>query len=417
MVAIAPFRALRYNPDLVGSLDRVLAPPYDVISPDEQEQLYQASPHNVVRLIYGKPLPDDDEQRNRYTRAKDAWARWRTEGVLIREAQPAVYLCEQTFVWEGRSARRLGLMALLDFEGSTGQVLRHEATFQGPKTDRAHLLEAVRANLSPVFCIAPDPQRRLHQCLDQITFEGPPLATARFRGDEVRLWAITDPGAIGQITGRLAGVSVLIADGHHRFEVALAHRHLSGSVMTYFTLREDPSLVVRPIHRVCQVTDPMQQEWRRRLEALCRLEPRASVEELMQWLNATPGQGRFGYYDAGGFSAVSLREAVVAEWLLRPSVPLALAGLDVTILHQALLPKLHEEGCWYTPDHEQAIERARQYGPQGCAWLLRPIPLTQVFAVACEGLTLPQKSTFFYPKVLSGLVFNPFDDGSRGVLA
>ncbi len=414
MVAIAPFRALRYNPDRIGTLDRVLAPPYDVISPDEQEQLYQASPHNVVRLIYGTQLPDDDDRHNRYTRAKDAWTRWRADGVLIREAHPAVYLCEQAFVWEGRPARRLGVMALLDFEGSAGQVLRHEATFQGPKTDRAHVLEAVRANLSPVFCIAPDPQRRLHQFLDQITAQQPPVAAARFRGDEVRLWAITDPGAIEQITGQLAGVSVLIADGHHRFEVALSHRHLSASVMTYFALREDPALVVRPIHRVLRVASQQQEGWRRRLEALCRLEPRSSAEELMQWLNAAPGQGCFGYYDAGGFSAVSLREAVVAEWLLRPSVSLALAGLDVTILHQALLPRLHganEEGCWYTPDHEQAIDRARQYGPQGCAWLLRPMSLTQVFAVACEGLVLPQKSTFFYPKVLSGLVFNPFDDG------
>ncbi|MBI4323065.1 MAG: DUF1015 domain-containing protein [Candidatus Omnitrophica bacterium] len=414
MVALAPFRALRYNPDRIGTLGPVLAPPYDVISPDEQEQLYQASPYNVVRLIYGQELPDDDERHNRYTRAKDAWARWRADGVLIREAQPAVYLCEQAFVWEGRPAKRLGVIALLDFEGSAGQVLRHEATFQGPKTDRAHLLEAVRANLSPVFCIAPDPQRRLHQCLEQITAQQPPLATARFRGDEVRLWAVTDPGAIGRIAGRLAGVRMLIADGHHRFEVALAHRHLSASVMTYVALREDPALVVRPIHRVLRAAPQQREQWRRQLEALCRLEPRASAEELMRWLSAAPGHGCFGYYDAGGFSAVSLREAVVAEWLLRPSVPPALAGLDVTILHQALLPRLpgaNGQGCWYTPDHEQAIERARQYGPDGCAWLLRPIPLAQVFAVAGEGLALPQKSTFFYPKVLSGLVFNPFDDG------
>lgn len=231
----------------------------------------------------------------------------------------------------------------------------------------------------------------------------------------MRLWAVSDPGAIGQMASQLAGSSALIADGHHRFEVARSRQDLAGSVMSYFAFREDPALVVRPIHRVLRVPPQAQGAWQAALNELCRLEPKASLEELRHWLGTAQEHGRFGYYDARGLYALTVRQEVVAEWLLRPSVPLALAGLDVAILHEVLLRRLAdgapEEGCTYTPDHEQAIELARQAGTEWCAWLLRPTPLPQVFAVAAEGLALPQKSTYFYPKVLSGLTINPFDDG------
>ena len=436
MVAIAPFRALRYNADLVGSLSRVIAPPYDVISPREQDELYDASAYNVVRLIYGKQFPDDTEYANRYTRATATFEEWCRRRILVRDETPALYLVEHAFAWQGQAFRRLGFIALLEFHGSVPeQVLRHEATFEAPKTDRSRLLEAVRANLSPVFCIAPDPQQRVSPLLKQVTQAQRPLAAARYRDEQIRLWAITDPERIQTVREQLAGASVLIADGHHRFDVAFAKRHLFGAVMSYFALLEDPALVIRPIHRVVHIAPEARDAWRERLKTLCTLESAPSLEHVTRWLATGQGHGRFGYYEQGCCSTVTLREDVLATWLLRASVPLALAGLDVTVLHEVMLPRLlgpacaaaggaagrtsgpprASEGgppganhlCRYTPDPAQAIEMAQQEGD--CAWLLRAIPLPQVFALAAQGFTLPQKSTYFYPKVLSGLCINPFD--------
>ena len=409
MVAIAPFRALRYNADLVGSLSRVIAPPYDVISPREQDELYDASAYNVVRLIYGKQFPDDTEYANRYTRATATFEEWCRRRILVRDEAPALYLVEHAFAWQGQAFRRLGFIALLEFHGSVPeQVLRHEATFEAPKTDRSRLLEAVRANLSPVFCIAPDPQQRVYPLLKQVSQDQRPLATAHFRDEQIRLWAITDPERIQIVKEQLAGASVLIADGHHRFEAACSRRHLCGAVMSYFALLEDPALMIRPIHRVVHITPEAKDAWRMRLETLCTLEPAPSLEHVTRWLATGEGHGRFGYSEQGRCSTVTLREDVLATWLLRASVPLALAGLDVTMLHEVMLgPPGANHLCRYTPDPAQAVEMAQQEGD--CAWLLRAIPLPQVFALAAQGFTLPQKSTYFYPKVLSGLCINPFD--------
>lgn len=410
MARIAPFRALRYNLDLVGTLGGVLAPPYDVISLEEQDQLYQTSPYNVVRLIYGKEMPGDDERRNRYTRAKASYDQWRREGLLVRDPAPAVYLCEHTFVWQQRPRRRLGLLALLQFDGST--ILRHERTFEGPKADRAKLLDVVHANLDPVFCIAPDPQKVVYPLLDQATRAQEPVIDARFRGDRIRVWALTDPMIIHDIQRHLAPQSVLIADGHHRFEVASSRRDLSPAVMTYVALREDPELVLRPIHRVLSLDPKALAGIRAKVEQLCHLELMDSPGSLMAWLDVQRSAGCFGYADHAGCYTAAMQLDELAEWLAHPTVPSALAGLDVSILHHRLLAGMgiaaSKDVCAYTPDHEQAIALSRQAG--GCAWLLRPIPLAQVFDIAGAGFALPQKSTYFYPKVLSGLVINPFDD-------
>lgn len=410
MVRLVPFRALRYNLQQVGDLGRVLAPPYDVISPEQQDRLYQASPHNVVRLIFGTQGPEDTEASNRYTRAKQDYDQWRSQGVLVRDSTPAIYLVEHSFLWQQQTLRRLGVLALLQFEGST--ILRHENTFEGPKADRAKLLDAVRANLDPVFCIAPDPTRDLFGVLDAHT-RRPPLASALFQGDRLRLWAISELETMGAISTRLSAQNALIADGHHRFEAAASRRDLSPAVMTYFALREDPGLVMRPIHRVLSLEASAMTGVRAQTQHLCRLDLMDSPRSLLAWLNAQEGPGRFGFADATGCYAATVREDVLAEWLASPSVPSGLAELDVSILHQGLLLNrmaiaTSKEVCRYTPDHEQAIAMARQQG--GCAWLLRPIPLSQVFSVAGAGFALPQKSTYFYPKVLSGLVINPFDD-------
>lgn len=449
MVAISPFRALRYNLDRLD-LSTVVAPPYDVISPADQESLYGRSPYNVVRLILGKQRPDDTSSSNCYTRARDTFLEWRRTGVLIQDDAPAFYLYEHAFTWQGQRVCRLGCVALLVFDGSVPEgVLHHEATFAAPKADRTRLLDAVPANLSPIFFVYDDPGGSIHDRLLGLSRALAPLATAqipplparttgRASEEAVRVWAVREPSTIRELTHWFAGCRVLIADGHHRFSVAVSKRNQFGAVMGFFSWMEDPAVRVRPIHRVMSIAPAEAASWDTRLKTPCRVQPVPGLEQITGWLADGTGQGRFGYYQGGRFARVSVREDVFAEWLLHSPVPLPLAGLDVAILHQLLLPQLCEPStipvlapgspsaslgtgrlqapgthspappCQYTPDPHEAIALV-DGRPGDCAWFLRPLPLPQVFALASQGLTLPQKTTYFYPKLLSGLFINPFD--------
>ena len=418
MVAIAPFRALRYNLKAIDDLSHVVAPPYDVISPEQQAQLYAASPYNMVRLILGVRTPADTDTDNWYTHARRDFDAWQHAKVLVRDAAPALYLYEHAFDWQGQRLRRLGVVARLSLEeASVKQVLAHESTFDGPKADRAKLLDAIEANLSPIFCLASDPQHQIQTLIRRWADAQPPLATARVPvtpSEEARIWAITDPAVIADLQRLMAETLLLIADGHHRFAVALANRARFGAVMVYISCLEDPAVRVRPIHRVVHLPSLAPQEWVSRLAVLCEFSPAPSPSVLTQWLDSQQEPGRFGCYVNGRCYQVRLREEVLANALLRPTVAPALAGLDVTLLHHVLLPHMQTGvatnglACVYTPDASQAMACVdRKEGE--CAWLLRGLPMTQGLAIARQRVMLPQKTTYFYPKLLSGLFINPLD--------
>lgn len=408
MVTIQPFCALRYSSHAISDASQVLAPPYDVIDADTQERLYQRSPYNVVRLILGKQFGSDTEQDNRYTRAQRDFDAWRERRVLDRDALPALYLVEHTFDDRGISRRRLGFIALLALtDATTRAVLRHEATLAAPKHDRTKLLDAIPANLEPIFCIYPDEGATVQRLLEQTRQQAAPTLSATIGVEAVRLWMVTQPELIEPVRQRLSAVSVLIADGHHRFEVAHANRHRYGAVMTYFVSMEDPALALRPIHRIVQpATTPTAAQT---LQQLCVLEPSSDVPSLLHWLQAVSGQGSFGYWDGRGLYRVTVKPESLARWLLTPSVPQPIASLDVSILHGLLFASCGIEGSplRYTVDAADAVQTARALAGSS-AWLLRPIPLRQVFALAAQGLMLPPKSTYFYPKVPSGLTMHVF---------
>ena len=415
MVAIAPFRALRYNLDLIGEFDRVLAPPYDVISADEQARLYAASPYNVIRLIYGKASSADTPSDNRYTRARQTLDEWRAGRILQRDTTPAIYLYEHAFPWQGRTLRRLGFVALLQFNGSGADgVLRHEATLEQPKADRAKLLEAVRANLSPIFCVYDEPTGALFALLERARDDQSPLASGGVGEEQVRIWAVAQPDLIRELQRLLASRSILIADGHHRFEVALSKRAWCSGVMSYFSWLGDPAVLMRPIHRVVQLEPDARHTWPAHLQQVCSLTPTASLEQLTAWLSAAEGPGRFGYYEAGRWYQARVTDAPLTRWLLHPTVPTSVARLDVTILHELILTGFvgtitsTDQSIRYTPEplHAAAMVDGRV---GDCAWLLRPLVLGEVFTIASQGFLMPQKSTYFCPKLLSGLFINPFD--------
>lgn len=407
MAAIRPFCALRYDPQAVGDLSRVIAPPYDVIGPDEQEQLYQASPCNIVRLTLGRQASTDAPADNRYTRARRDYETWRTNGTLQRDLRPALYVMEQAYGGLDDRCRRLGFTALLELGQAGPQHLyRHEATLAAPKEDRTKLLEAVPANLEPIFCVYPDSARTVQALLEDVTTQRAPDACATLQGEDIRVWLLTDPARIEPVTAHLGSVAALIADGHHRFEVAYAHRSRYHAVMSYFVSMADPSLLIRPIHRVV----PGVPADLHALRALCLLEPAADLPSLSAWLAEQSDEGRFGYVDGATLYHAVVKPEPLARWLMTPSVPRPIAALDVSILHGLVLPHLGINGTEvrYSADAAHAMGQVRQ-GQGGCAWLLRPIPLRQVYALASQGFTLPPKSTYFYPKVPSGITVNPWD--------
>jgi len=405
MVHVRPFRALRYNPEVVGDLSRVIAPPYDVIDAKAQEQLYQQSPYNIVRLILGKQYPDDTQQNSRYTRARHDFDAWCEGGALRLDKAPALYLVEHTFSDQGQARSRLGCIALLGLDDDTvHSVYRHEATLAAPKADRTKLLEAVPANLSPIFCLYPDAGAAVQAGLQRAT-KAAPLAQAMLANETVRLWAVTDSAVVQQVQRHLATVAVLIADGHHRFEVACSKRAQYPAVMAYFVSMEDPALVMRPIHRILQYPGGVDG---RAVRELCTVEPAGHLDGLTQWLSDARGEGRFGWYDGRGLSRVAVTDAALARWRTAPAVAPALAMLDVSLLHGLIFPRLgvQADSIRYTASSADALA-AVDRGEGTGTWLLRRMPLAEVFALASKGFTLPPKSTYFYPKVLSGLTINP----------
>ena len=224
---------------------------------------------------------------------------------------------------------------------------------------------------------------------------------------------MSDPQLIDELRGALASQRVLIADGHHRFEVALSRRRLFGGVLSYFCWAGDPALLLHPIHRIVEIPPAAHAAWQTQLAALCDLVPLPDRQALNRWLASAQGQGGFGYAQAAQVYGLRLRQEILADWLLHPTVPQPLADLDVVILHHVLLPRLGGGSTApavraYTPDQAKALAMVEAQ-PGICAWLLRPLVLAQTFALAAQGMLLPPKSTYFYPKVLSGLCIHPAD--------
>ena len=424
MPLLSPFRALRYPLDRIDDLSCVIAPPYDVISPQQQERLYAASPHNVVRLILGKQAATDTDADNRYTRARRDFDAWQQAGILQRDATPAFYLIEHTFrdksQWSDRGdtpsdpaggegvegpRTRLGFIALLQFSDPIERaVYRHEATLAAPKVDRTKLLEAIPASLEPIFCIYPDAGRVIQATLERLSAAAP-IAEATMGDERVRMWAITVPAELEAIRARLATVAVLIADGHHRFEVAYAHRHRYPALMAYFVSMDDPGLMIRPIHRLVRLKDATVLG---ALHRVCETEPAGDLASLARWLNngASANTGaRFGFYDGRGLYRAVVAQEPLVRWLMSPPVPLPVAQLDVSVLHGLVLPQLEVSQVTYHADIQEALQAVARGEAHG-AWLLKGIPLAQVYALASQGFTLPPKSTYFYPKVPSGLTMH-----------
>lgn len=434
MAEILPLTALRYEPDVVGPLQQLLAPPYDVIDDDLRAQLAARSPYNVVHVDLPRPgAPGAD----RYAHAASLIDAWRRDGALVHDETPAIWALAQEYTApDGRELVRQGFLCRVRIEDPSagGRIRPHERTHPGPKQDRLQLTRATRANLSPIFSLYSDPGNTAWGALQPHVRTSRPFGEATgVDGTRSRLWRITEPSALETVIETVAASDLLIADGHHRYETARAYADEIGphdgphrwTLMCLVAL-EDPGLVVFPTHRLVTGLrdDPARQE--ALAQAIQRdfvVQPLEDARELATRPNrgATDGDRvRIGYIDAHFQRPylLTLKDQAIADVALPDHAPpyrrLDTAVLEALLLKGALgmsdasIDRL--DGLAYARDLDDALARVRS-GAADAAFVMGPTPIEHVREVAAAGEHMPPKSTFFVPKVPTGLVLNPLADG------
>jgi uncharacterized protein (DUF1015 family) len=432
MVDIVPFSGYLYNQEKTGPIDRVIAPPYDVISPEGQEKLYANSPFNVVRLILGKQSPDDTDRDNRYTRAAAVFSDWIANGVLAKDTAPAFYAYSQDYEFQGRQLSRMGFFARVKVEDfSTGNICPHEFTLAKAKKDRTKLLETCRANFSPIFGLFSDPEGSIDKILETVKRENP-LAVVEDAGVTHRFWRLQDTKMIADVTSSFQKKKITIADGHHRYETALAyHKAHSGDipdsahVMMFLTNLDSENMSIFPIHRVIACPDGFDgTDFLSRVSEFFDVEPieeGATAEDMSTLLkNSGADENRISfvvYLGKNNAHLLKLKDTKNVVGFLQPDEPEEMQVLDVIQLHALMIrPMLNidtkksdqQKYVSYKVDMNVAMEMVHS-GKYHLAFFMNATKMDQVRALAEKGIRLPQKATFFYPKLLSGLVINKFE--------
>ena len=429
MADIRAFRGFRYDLGRVGTLSDVVAPPYDVIDAHLQQQLYDGSPYNAIRLELTRDEPGDDEHANKYTRAGNTLREWLVADVIRQDTARGLYVYEQEYSVEGQTFTRRGFFARVRLEPfGEGKIYPHEQTMSGPKEDRLKLYRATGFNLSPVFGLYPDPDGDVFAPLEPLIRSAPPLVAKDHLGVTNRLWVITDSATISKMIGAMGPKPVYIADGHHRYETGvkyLQERRDAGEVpddeaAPNFCLMQlvgmsDPGLLILPTHRLvsglaADLTAPQ-------LEAALAdhfdiLDCTASAEAAWEHVQMDGSQAAlaFGTVADGQWLVVKLRDTdAMAE--LAPDQSDDWRGLGVSILHKLVLDRLLREGVGGTPVCRYVhllSEVTDATAAKACqvACLVPPATMGHVERIAGHGEKMPPKSTYFYPKLLTGLVFN-----------
>jgi uncharacterized protein (DUF1015 family) len=446
MAEIVPFRGIRYAASKGRALGQLLAPPYDMVSQGQREELLRRSPHNVVHLTLGEERTGDAPGANKYTRAAHYWSTWLSQGILSRDPAPALYPLEQSF-WspDGRSLRRRGFMAAVRLhEFSEGVIVPHEKTLVAPKADRLEILRSVRANLSPLFGLYRDEAGATAEVLE-VACAGEPVAeTDSDDGVHHRLWHTEAPVLAERLQALVARERIFIADGHHRYETALVYRRAleaqepglpaSGGhhyILMFLCPMSDPGLFLFATHRLVFglkefsaprflealgrwfTVNTLAEDLRRpagRAWAVSKLAEHAGKQTTFLVVTAEDGRGRI----------VTLREDADLAAAGLPANE-TLRALDVTVLHSLVLQRLlglspsaqeNQESLTYVRDAGEAVNRVLS-GEHAVGFLMNPTPMWQVEAVGDAGETMPQKSTLFYPRLQSGLVMREVNPHER----
>ena len=429
MIEVKPFHGLLYDTKVTGPLAEVAAPPYDVISPALQESLYQKNPHNIVRLILGKVFSTDSEIDNRYTRSANKFRQWLEDKVLLRDPQPGFYLYRQEYEFEGEKFCRTGFFARVKTEAfSEGNILPHEFTLSKAKTDRTHLLSACHANFSPIFGLYSDPKGNIDALLkDEDNIE--PLSVINDGSVVHRIWRLNNPAICQKISDQIRDKKIYIADGHHRYETALAFSEAnqgkvedSAHVMMFLTNMDSDSMSIFPIHRVVKSPEPFDRE--------SFLKKAGEYFDISPWsgtLNGTEVKSKLkelgdsqitfcAYMGKDHTFILKVKGQKNIVPLLDHNEPEDMQVLDVAQLHALLFrhilkidtrEKSEQQHVSYKVNSEEAMEMVDS-SEYDIAFFMNPTLIEHVRRLAEKGVRLPQKATFFYPKLLSGLVINKF---------
>lgn len=415
MAIIKPFKAVHYSAKKVKDIAKVVSPPYDVISPDEQDELQNLSPHNFTHIDFGKDRPKDDKANNKYTRAKKTYSDWMRKGVLAQDEELCVYFYKQDYKIMGQKHSRTGFIALMELEDEQdSKVYPHENTHAKAIDDRLTLCENLKSQLSSIFVCYSDRHRKIEKIFLKHIQVNPPLFDVE-DNDRVRhqLWRLADPVLTKEIQNSLADQHVFIADGHHRYKVAMEYRTKRMSrmrrptgqepfnyVMTYFTNMDSKDLQIFPMHRIVKHMP----EDLAFLEKYFRMDRVKSKEDLPILLaRAGRNEHAFGLYMRQGIMLLRLKNRLLIDKVVQEGSK-DYKNLDAAILKAFVFDEagIASDDILYTKSIENVTGMVNEERADA-GFIMNPVKIAQLRAIALNGERMPPKTTYFYPKVLSGL--------------
>jgi len=422
MAEVIPFNGVFYNPGKVD-VGQTMAPPYDIVTPEFKEVLYKKSPYNIIRIDFGKDEDGDNEDKNRYTRASRFLSDWLCEGVLMNDPDPSFYCYEISYELDGNARTTRGFLGAVRIEElGSGKIHPHEMTYSKPKSDRLNILRYCHANTSPIFSLYSSRERHSSSILDTVVMDKPFIETRDGDGFTHRLWRIHDRNSVAVIGRELSDKDIFIADGHHRYETALKFKkemQEKGLIKTgkepynyalmFLVNIEDDGLTLLPTHRIVEIDSDINPKnvlrkyfdiQKIKSDGLSEKQARRELFRIMQ-----KSAHSFGMFLTNSNTYYALLFNGSTTGL---DMPDCLKNLDVTLLHKLIFEKILKiEHYEYEMDPDAAVERARK-GSFEAVFFLNPTKLTDVREVALAGERMPPKSTYFYPKLLTGMVIYKF---------
>ncbi|MBW1892972.1 MAG: DUF1015 domain-containing protein [Deltaproteobacteria bacterium] len=438
MADIVPFRGILYNQEKIDDYRNVVTPPYDVISPDDQKKYYDRHPANVIRLDLSKKNKSDTPEDNHNTRAAYHFNQWLKEGILVRDDKPAFYFTSTEFKVQGKSVVRYGMIAMVGLEPfEKGIILPHEKTFSKVKSERLELMKQCHANFSQIFSIYRDNKGILSILKAAVDGMEPLADIVDDKGDRHKLWRITDTSVNQQVSDTMKEKKLFIADGHHRYETALNYRnwiskndpdfdasHPANYIMMYLCSMDDPGLVILPAHRMqIDVGKENLSGFRKKAQAYFDITPipfsdkekEKTESSFADLLKKNEANNAFGVFMKGcnEFLILVLKNGVMDK-LFGNEIPNQLKTLDVTVLTRLIFMEIlgfsqkrldNEKLIAYSSNAQEALSSVES-GRCDMAFIMNPAKMNNVREIASAGLIMPRKTTYFYPKAITGLVMN-----------
>jgi uncharacterized protein (DUF1015 family) len=422
MAKVKPFKAVIYNQEVIKDLSKVTCPPYDVISPSQQDYLHKASPFNLIHILFGKDLPGEDK----YKRAGNYFREWIKNKIFIQEEKPSVYFYSQQYNLKGEKKTRLGFIALLGVEDKNMSVFGHEHTRLEPKEDRLRLIRQVKANLSPIFVIFSDQKRLIQRIYRQHLLNKQPLINITDEEKTVhKLWRLDDQPVLDNLQVGMRGANIFIADGHHRYEVACAYRNQMKKrlraakkdygfnyILAYFTNVESRDLTILPIHRLVKLAPKFDfSAFNEKIKDHFDLD---EVKDKKRFFFLLEKGGRtehvLGMYKDKRYWLLRLRNVKTLDAIVtdkrKEYISLDISILNYLILQRNLGLELEDKtNIKFSPNPDELISEVDNDSSL-IAFFLNPVKVEQLTNIALSREKMPSKSTYFYPKVLSGLVIN-----------